>query len=334
MNNIKFPKVSIIVPNYNYERYLPERLNSIFGQTFTDYEVILLDDCSTDSSADYLREQSVLHPQVTHCILGEINTGNPFVQWEKGISLARGEYIWIAESDDYCEVSFLSKMVALLDAHPDAAYSMCGSHLVNESDAPLDDDYDRWEKGDNDMNAYKYSSKQYLKHFLLWYNGAYNASMILFRKQMFLQIQMDFSSMRYCGDWMFWIKMAEKGSVIILHERLNYFRRHSKSVTFNSDGMEKQLREKLLIYTYLWDKHHFGLYRDFLSRGYLYKEIMRIDMSREKKLAVICRLSHYGVNKWAFIFERLVKTLQQMLGFIPAPKYDFVLGQRIGRVKA
>lgn len=323
------PKVSIIVPNYNYARYLPQRLMSIFGQTFTDYEVILLDDCSTDNSPSYLREQSVLHPQVTHCILGDTNTGNPFVQWEKGISVAQGEYIWIAESDDYCDPSFLSKMVVLLDEQPHAAYAMCGSHLVNEHDEPLDDDYDKWEKGENDLHAYQYTSQQYLKHFLLWYNAAYNASMILFRKQMFLQIHMDFTAMRYCGDWMFWIKMAERGNVIVLHERLNYFRRHSKSVTFNSDGMEKQLGEKLLIYTYLWDKHQFGFYRNFLSRGYLYKEIKRIDMDRDKKQAVIDHLANYGVNKQAFFFERFIKTLHQLLGFIPAPKYDFILGDKI-----
>ena len=64
-------KVSIIIPNYNYLKYLPQRLDSVFKQTFTDYEVILLDDSSTDGSAEYLREQAICHPQVTHCVLNE-----------------------------------------------------------------------------------------------------------------------------------------------------------------------------------------------------------------------------------------------------------------------
>ena len=67
------PKVSIIVPNYNYRKYLPQRLQSIFEQTFTDYEVILLDDCSTDDSAQYL-QQFASHPKVSHLILSETNS--------------------------------------------------------------------------------------------------------------------------------------------------------------------------------------------------------------------------------------------------------------------
>ncbi len=138
------PKVSIIVPNYNYKRYLSLRLESVFGQDFTDFEVILLDDCSTDGSPAYLQEQASRHPEVSHCVLNEVNTGNPFVQWEKGMALAKGEYIWIAESDDYCDKSFLGKMVGLLDARPDASYALCGSHLVDSENNPIRDDYDKW----------------------------------------------------------------------------------------------------------------------------------------------------------------------------------------------
>lgn len=146
-------KVSIIVPNYNYLKYLPQRLDSVFKQTFTDYEVILLDDSSTDGSAEYLREQAICHPQVTHCVLNEKNTGNPFMQWEKGISLSRGEYIWIAESDDYCKPDFLERMVSLLDTNPDASYAMCGSNLVDGLDKPILDDYDKWPQKSNDRGG-------------------------------------------------------------------------------------------------------------------------------------------------------------------------------------
>lgn len=59
------------------------------------------------------------------------------MQWEKGISLSKGEYIWIAESDDYCKPDFLEKMVSILDANPDASYVMSGSHLVDSLDNPI-----------------------------------------------------------------------------------------------------------------------------------------------------------------------------------------------------
>lgn len=325
-------KVSIIIPNYNYLKYLPQRLKSVFEQSYTDYEVILLDDCSTDGSAEYLKEQASCHPQVTHCILNAKNTGNPFVQWEKGILLARGKYIWIAESDDYCKPDFLGKMVSLLDANPDVSYAMSGSYLVDGLDNPIPYDFDKCSpKFNDDGYAYKYLSATYLKHFLLWYNAAYNASMIVFRRDCLDKIQMDFSSTRYCGDWLFWIKLTEVGNVIVLHERLNYFRRHQKSVTFISDGGEKQMEEKLLIFSYLWRHHQFGWYRNNLSRGYLYKEILRARMSETKKKESVVHIKQLGANRLQYVLERVVKILHQMFPFVPAPKFDYVEGIKLTR---
>lgn len=321
-------KVSIIIPNYNYEVYLPQRLDSVIRQTFQDFEIILLDDCSTDGSKQVMLSYAN-NPKVTHVAINDKNSGNPFVQWAKGIALAQGEYIWIAESDDLCDATFLEKMVSILDHHPDVAFTMCGSHLIDENNKPIHDDYDKWKSGTDDKQVYKYSSYQYLKHFLLWYNASYNASMIVFRKELVAKTRMDFAAMRYCGDWLFWVKMAELGNVAVLHERLNYFRRHSKSVTFNSDGQEKQLGEKMMIYTYLWSHHHFGFYRDFLSRGYLYKEITRIKMDKRKKKQAIGKLQKYGVSRAAYCFERLIKTTHQIIPCLPAPKYDYVKGERI-----
>ena len=325
-------KVSIIVPNYNYMKYLPQRLDSIFSQDFTDYEVILLDDCSIDGSANYLKEQAALHPQVTHCVVNFKNSGNPFAQWEKGIALAKGEYIWIAESDDYCKSSFLGKMVQSLESNPDVSYAMCGSYLIDSQNQPINDDYDRWTwKKSNELEVYKYSSAIYLKHFLLWCNTAYNASMIVLRKSCLSNIQMDFTATRYCGDWLFWIKLTEVGNVIVLHEKLNYFRRHQKSVTFISDGSEKQMDEKLLIFAYMWKYHQFGGYRNSLSKGYLYKEILRTRMSKTKKEKYLKKIKHFGAKRIHYYFERIVKSLNQIFPFIPAPKYDYVKGIKLAR---
>jgi glycosyltransferase involved in cell wall biosynthesis len=109
------PKVSIIVPNYNHARFLDERLTSIFNQTFQDFEVILLDDASTDQSVSILKKYAA-KKNVTHLIINETNTGSPFIQWKKGLELAKGEYIWIAESDDSCESNFLEQHMKLIDA--------------------------------------------------------------------------------------------------------------------------------------------------------------------------------------------------------------------------
>ena len=96
---MKKPLVSVVIPNYNHGKYLRERIDSVLAQSFQDFEIIILDDKSTDDSLSIINEYKD-NPHVAHIIVNEQNTGNPFIQWEHGISLAQGEYIWIAESDD------------------------------------------------------------------------------------------------------------------------------------------------------------------------------------------------------------------------------------------
>ena len=96
-------KVSIILPNYNYERFLPERIESILNQAYKDFELIVLDDFSPDGSVEliksYLRKDNRIK-----FIGNKENSGNPFLQWQKGIKESKGEYIWIAEADDFADM--------------------------------------------------------------------------------------------------------------------------------------------------------------------------------------------------------------------------------------
>src|SRR5215469_14515935 len=107
------PRVSVVVPNYNHAQFLPKRIDSILGQSFQDFEVLLLDDCSSDDSRSIL-SQYANNPRVRIRLNGG-NSGSPIKQWNKGVDLARGEYVWIAESDDYSHPRFLERLVAVLD---------------------------------------------------------------------------------------------------------------------------------------------------------------------------------------------------------------------------
>lgn len=82
--------VSVIVPNYNHASYLVARIESILNQTYQDFELILLDDCSTDDSREVLLKYKD-NPKVTHLVFNEQNSGSPFIQWHKGVQLAEGE---------------------------------------------------------------------------------------------------------------------------------------------------------------------------------------------------------------------------------------------------
>ena len=100
------PLVTIIVPNFNHADYLTQRLESIFSQTYDNFEVILLDDQSTDNSLTILSDFAARYPEKVRTIFNEVNSGGVFRQWEKGISAAKGDLIWIAESDDWASLIF------------------------------------------------------------------------------------------------------------------------------------------------------------------------------------------------------------------------------------
>src|SRR5690606_29755189 len=103
------PSVSVIVPFYNHEKFIEERLDSILAQPIKDIEIIALDDCSTDNTVAKVRPY--LQDRRVTLIENETNSGSPFKQWEKGIRLAEGDVVWIAEGDDSCSTNFLSELL-------------------------------------------------------------------------------------------------------------------------------------------------------------------------------------------------------------------------------
>jgi glycosyltransferase involved in cell wall biosynthesis len=127
------PKVSIIVPNYNHAKFLPQRMDSVLGQTFQDFRLILLDNCSTDDSRSILDEYRG-DPRI-RVVFNERNSANTFKQWNKGIRLARGEYVWIATSDDCAEGRLLERLVEILENEPE--YNEIPTSARNLSTAPM-----------------------------------------------------------------------------------------------------------------------------------------------------------------------------------------------------
>ena len=97
---IQKPQVSVIVPNYNHAPYLKERIDSILNQTFQDFEVILMDDCSTDNTRVILLEYKEKYPDLIKLILQEKNVG-PAQNFIDLITFPKSKYIAIFEGDDY-----------------------------------------------------------------------------------------------------------------------------------------------------------------------------------------------------------------------------------------
>ncbi|OMP69511.1 glycosyl transferase family 1 [Agrobacterium tumefaciens] len=103
--------VTAIVPNYNHARYLPKRLDSILNQTYPLVDIIVLDDCSTDDSRAIIELYVNKYPSRIRALLSTENSGNVFHQWQKGHAQAKGDIVWICESDDFCEPSFVERAI-------------------------------------------------------------------------------------------------------------------------------------------------------------------------------------------------------------------------------
>ncbi|WP_318284677.1 glycosyltransferase [Bradyrhizobium lupini] len=104
-------RVTAIVPNFNHARYLPQRLDSILAQTYPLVDILVLDDCSSDESRSVIDSYVKRFPERIRAVYNTENSGNVFRQWQKGHSLAKGDLVWICESDDFCEPTFVERMI-------------------------------------------------------------------------------------------------------------------------------------------------------------------------------------------------------------------------------
>jgi glycosyltransferase involved in cell wall biosynthesis len=228
------PKVTVVTPNYNHARYLPKRLDSILNQTFQDFELIILDDASTDNSREVI-ESYEKDPRV-RTIYNAENKGNTFKQWNLGHSHARGEYIWFAESDDYADPLLLETLVDRLDRHPNVGLAFCQSWAVDEDGNTLSSWFEvsklqyqsshcsHW------LTDYVNSGHDECTDYLFLHNSIPNASAVLLRREVLERAGGVAHDMLLTGDWMTYVNVLLISDIAFVSAPLNYFRQHVGTV--------------------------------------------------------------------------------------------------------
>lgn len=221
-------KVSVIIPNYNHAPYLRQRIESILNQTFQDFEMILIDDCSTDGSREII-ESYRSNPKVSHIVYNEANSGSAFIQWDKGIALANGEWVWIAESDDYAEPTFLERLITEAANIPDCALAFTATWWVDKNGKKL------WNNSKGTA-IHVHRSEDFIRERLATNCPIANVSECIFRRDKFRPSESHrYEHMRLCGDWYFYLLLTEQGSVVELEEPLNYYRQHSTNISNDAE---------------------------------------------------------------------------------------------------
>lgn len=264
------PLVSVIVPNYNHAQFLDERLQSIASQSYTNIEVLLMDDHSSDGSRDVLERWAGSDARMTTLFNNE-NSGSPFSQWAMGAAWAKGKYLWIAESDDYCDKDMLAVHVQSMEANEKAVIAYSHSHLVDEKGQFLRDFRDDYgfifgdtAKWTRDFTVH--GKTEVAKH-MVFSNTIPNASGILMRKTAFDAVGAPATHWRLNGDWLLYSKLLQHGELIFHARPRNKFRFHAQTQRSRAMSSYKAFDELLEMYDIFESKDYAPLETINAARG-------------------------------------------------------------------
>ncbi|MCH7905596.1 MAG: glycosyltransferase [Armatimonadetes bacterium] len=227
------PRVSIVLTCYNHLDHLKIAVDSIIAQTFTDYEIIALDDGSTDGTRDWLSELHRREPQIPlKLFFNEENLGT-YGTLNKGIDVSTGELIAEFNDDDVWAPEKLEKQVAMMDAHPEIGLVHTAGYFIdgdgNEiKDNPLGFEWPKTSTGD-------------VLPELIPFNKII-ASSVLVRRECFEKVGKFNTSYFGSGDWEMWYRIAEEYHVGHVDEPLTLYRVHGGSASHLTDKIAKDDR--------------------------------------------------------------------------------------------
>ncbi|MDO4526536.1 MAG: glycosyltransferase family 2 protein [Candidatus Saccharibacteria bacterium] len=244
-------KVSVIVPNYNYAKYLRKRIDSILKQTYPIDELIILDDASTDDSRKVIEKLVAgvkkRKPELTiKTIFNEKNSGKAISQWLMGVKEAKGDYVWIAEADDGSRKNYLAEVMKGFD-EPDVVLSYAESAIINGLGLVIFPNF-RWSRdkeGTGHFNkSYIRSGKDEIREIMAIRCTIPNVSAVVFKKTPeLLQCLEQAQKYTQVGDWYLYAKLLESGKISYERKSLNLFRIHRGSATERGETHLKELAE-------------------------------------------------------------------------------------------
>lgn len=216
------PKVSVVIPAYNAMAYLPETIANVLEQTYTDFEVIVVNDGSTDNIKEWITQISdrrvKLVSQVNLGLAGARNTG---------IKESQGEYLAFLDADDLWESGKLAKQVQVLDSHPEAGLVYTWIGYIDEG-------------GKSTGRVVKPQSEGNIWQELTKGNLVECGSVAMVRRQCFEKCGLfDCNLGSFVEDWDMWLRIARTYPFKVIKEPLTYYRQVTASASRNWQGMAK-----------------------------------------------------------------------------------------------
>ncbi|MDO4752854.1 MAG: glycosyltransferase family 2 protein [Candidatus Saccharibacteria bacterium] len=273
----EYKKVSVIVPNYNYAKYLKWRILSIAQQTYLIYELIVLDDASTDGSKTVIKkmvaEAGRMKPEMKiKLIWNKKNSGKAISQWIKGVEAASGDYIWIAEADDISRKDFLVEVMKGFE-NPDVVLSYAESAIINKYGILLMPNFRRSRDKEGTghfAKSYIRSGQDEIKEIMAIRCTIPNVSAVVFKNTPnLLRSLKQAEKFEQVGDWYLYAKLLEKGKIFYNRKALNFFRLHKESATKRG---EVHVKEVAMMHEYFKNKYDL----DKTVLGWMGMEMKRI----------------------------------------------------------
>ena len=220
------PKVSVLMSVYNGLPYLHESIESILNQTYTDFEFVIIDDCSTDKSWSILEKYATQDSRIK-LYQNEHNLGLT-KSLNKGLKLAQGEYIARQDADDISLPERLQKQVYCLSEESDVI-------LVSSE----------WESIDNQDHVLGNSQRAIEPILVTWYlhfvNYIGGHSQVVYRRKSVLSVGCYCESYPYAQDYELWLRLSKKGKIVILPDILLKYRVHDESISSKSKETQRKL---------------------------------------------------------------------------------------------
>lgn len=281
------PKVSVVIPCYNQGAFVDKTVDSVLAQTFDDFEIIIVNDGSTDAATKVLLEK-YSRPKTT--VLHTLNQGVCAAR-NAGIKAAAGQYILPLDADDKIEPVYLEKAVAVLDNHAETGVVWCKADFFGA------------QRGEWDLKPF--SLKQMVND-----NCVFAASM--FRKSDWERIGgYNVNMVSSLEDWDFWLSFVERNiGFYQIPEILFHYRKHAVSRTVLSCGKNTQSRKSIIL-------NHLNLYAAHpdLTRGSMAELLYSKSVSKQIKKATAFDKFRWKKGLLKYRFHQLLTVLKAYLLF-------------------
>ena len=241
------PRITVLLTSYNHEKFVGRAIRSVLDQTFRDFELLIVDDCSKDASWEVIGSFS--DPRII-AMRNERNRG-PERAFEIMLERARGEYVAVFHSDDLWKPDKLEKQVAYLDSHPDIGAVFTAVEVIGEDDQPRTDIQDVYTNVFETVNRSRF---EWLRRFFYQGNCLCHPS-VLIRRELYRTCGMVTDTMAQIPDFYKWAKLLQHCDIHIMSERLTRYRVLKNEGNTSAPTASRQIRSLIELY-FLFESYY------------------------------------------------------------------------------